>query len=426
MLDIDRVREHPEELEKALRDREVSLDLSEFRRLDEARRGLLKKTEELRARRNRASDEIARLKKERKDAASLIKEMKKVGQEIAALEPRLGEIEQSLREFALGVPNIPHPTVPVGPDASSNREIRIWGDRPSFNFAPVPHDELGTRLGILDFERAAKIAGARFSLSSGAGARLERALINLMLDIQTKENGYTETLPPFIVNSESLVGTGNLPKFAADLFHLEGTDYYLIPTAEVPVTNIYRDEILEGDTLPRKFAAYTPCFRSEAGSYGKDTKGLIRQHQFNKVEIVKFSRPETSYEELESLTRDAESILQRLGLHYRVVCLATGDMGFSSAKTYDLEVWLPSQAAFREISSCSNFEDFQARRANIRFRRQPKAKPEFVHTLNGSGLAVGRTLVAILENFQEKDGSVRIPEALVPYTGFDRIAASQG
>ena len=347
--------------------------------------------------------------------------MREVGGEIAEIEAELGGIEESLRSLLLVIPNIPHSTVPVGSDASANREIRVWGTRPVFDFAPLPHDELGTRLGILDFERAVKITGARFSLSTGAGARLERALIGFMLDIQTKENGYTETLPPFMVNSASLLGTGNLPKFAADLFKVEGTDYYLIPTAEVPVTNIYRDEILEGETLPRKFAAYTPCFRSEAGSYGRDTKGLIRQHQFNKVEIVKFARPENSYDELESLTRDAEAILQRLGLHYRVVCLATGDMGFSSAKTYDLEVWLPSQQTFREISSCSNFEDFQARRANIRFRRAPKAKPEFVHTLNGSGLAVGRTLVAILENFQEKDGSVRIPEALVPYTEFERI-----
>jgi len=421
MLNINRVRDHPEELEAALRNRGAAVDLSEFRRLDEQRRHLLKKTEDLRAKRNRASEEIARLKKEKRDAAALIEEMRSVGTEIAGIETELGRIEEALRGLMLVIPNIPHPSVPVGPDASANREIRVWGERPAFDFKPLPHDELGTRLGILDFERAVKITGARFSLSTGAGARLERALINFMLEIQTKENGYTETLPPFLVNSASLLGTGNLPKFAADLFHIEGTDYYLIPTAEVPVTNIYRDEILDGETLPRKFAAYTPCFRSEAGSYGRDTKGLIRQHQFNKVEIVKFSRPETSYDELESLTGDAESILRRLGLHYRVVCLATGDLGFSSAKTYDLEVWLPSQETFREISSCSNFEDFQARRANIRFRPAPQAKPEFVHTLNGSGLAVGRTLVAILENFQEKDGSVRIPEALVPYAGFDRI-----
>jgi seryl-tRNA synthetase len=424
MLDVNRVRDHPEELETALRNRGAQVDLSEFRRLDERRRSLLKQSEDLRARRNRASEEIARLKKDRKDASSLIEEMRSVGSEIAGMETGLGEIEESLRGLLLTVPNIPHATVPVGPDASANREIRTWGTKPELSFPPASHDELGARLGILDFERAGKITGARFSLSTGQGARLERALINFMLDIQTRENGYTETLPPFLVNSASLIGTGNLPKFAADLFKVEGTDYYLIPTAEVPVTNIFRDEILDGETLPRKFAAYTPCFRSEAGSYGRDTKGLIRQHQFNKVEIVKLTRPERSYEELESLTRDAESILQRLGLHYRVVCLATGDMGFSSAKTYDLEVWLPSQQTFREISSCSNFEDFQARRANIRFRSAPKAKPEFVHTLNGSGLAVGRTLVAILENFQDKDGSVRIPEALVPYAGFDRIPAS--
>jgi len=421
MLDINRVRNHPEELEAALQNRGTALDLSELRRLDERRRSLLKKTEDLRAKRNLASEEIARRKQRKEDAAALIGEMRSVGKEIEEIETELAEKERMLQDFLLGIPNIPHPSVPVGPDTSSNRLIRVWGKRPVFDFKPLPHDEVGTRLGILDFERAAKVAGARFSLSLGDGARLERALIDFMLDIQTKENGYTEALPPFIVNSASLVGTGSLPKFAADLFHLEGTDYYLIPTAEVPLTNLYRDEILEGETLPRKLAAYTPCFRSEAGSYGRDTKGLIRQHQFNKVEIVKFARRENSYDELESLTRDAESVLQRLGLHYRVVCLATGDMGFSSAKTYDLEVWLPSQEAFREISSCSNFEDFQARRANIRCRPAPGAKPEFVHTLNGSGLAVGRTLVALLENFQQEDGTVRIPEALVSYTGFDRI-----
>jgi seryl-tRNA synthetase len=395
--------------------------LSEFQKLDGQRRALLKTVEDLKARRNKASEEIARLKKEKKDAAALITEMRQVGETIAAQDAEIAGIEEALRGWMLLVPNIPHASVPVGGDASANRAIREWGVKPSFDFEPQPHDELGVRLGILDFERAAKISGARFCLSSGKGAKLERALINFMLDVQTKENGYTETLPPFMVNSASLTGTGNLPKFAGDLFKIEGNDLYLIPTAEVPVTNIHRDEILDADVLPRKFAAYTPCFRSEAGSYGRDTKGLIRQHQFNKVEIVKLSRPESSYEELESLTRDAESILQKLGLHYRVVCLSTGDMGFSSAKTYDLEVWLPSQQAFREISSCSNFEDFQARRANIRYRPAPQAKPEFVHTLNGSGLAVGRTLVAILENCQMQDGSVGIPPALVPYTGFERI-----
>jgi seryl-tRNA synthetase len=421
MLDVSRVREHPEELETALRNRGTPLDLTEFRGLDASRRELLKKVEDLKAKRNRASEEIARLKKDKQDASTLIAQMRSVGEEISGLDAEITKVEEALRALLLVIPNIPHASVPVGADASANRLIREWGTKPSFDFKPLPHDELGVRLGILDFERAAKISGARFCLSTREGARLERALINFMLDIQTKENGYTETLPPFLVNSASLLGTGNLPKFAGDLFKIEGSDFYLIPTAEVPVTNIYRDEILEGEKLPLRFAAYTPCFRSEAGSYGKDTKGLIRQHQFNKVEIVKFSRPEASYEELEGLTRDAESILMKLGLHYRVSCLATGDMGFSSAKTYDLEVWLPSQDTYREISSCSNFEDFQARRANIRFRPNPKAKPEFVHTLNGSGLAVGRTLVAILENYQEKDGSVRIPEALVPYAGFDRI-----
>ena len=421
MLDISRVREHPEELEAALRNRGTPLDLTEFHRLDARRRELLKKVEDLKAKRNRASEEIARIKKDKQDASALITQMRSVGDEISDLDAEIAKVEESLRALLLVIPNIPHASVPVGPDASANRLIREWGTKPQFGFRPLPHDELGTRLGILDFERAAKISGARFCLSTREGARLERALINFMLDIQTKENGYTETLPPFLVNSASLLGTGNLPKFAGDLFKIEGSDFYLIPTAEVPVTNIYRDEILDGEKLPAKFTAYTPCFRSEAGSYGKDTKGLIRQHQFNKVEIVKFSKPETSYDELEGLTRDAESILQKLGLPYRVVCLATGDMGFSSAKTYDLEVWLPSQDTFREISSCSNFEDFQARRANIRFRPSPKAKPEFVHTLNGSGLAVGRTLVAILENYQEEDGSVRIPEALIPYAGFERI-----
>jgi len=422
MLDINRVRERPEELEAALRNRGVAADVTEFQRLDGQRRALLKTVEDLKARRNRASEEIAALKKEKKDAADRIAEMRQVGETIAAQDAEVAGVEEALRGWMLLIPNIPHASVPVGADASANRLIRDWGSRPTFDFQPQPHDELGVRLGILDFERAAKIAGARFCLSRGEGARLERALINFMLDVQTKENGYTETLPPFMVNAASLTGTGNLPKFAGDLFKIEANDLYLIPTAEVPVTNIHRDEILDGETLPRKFAAYTPCFRSEAGSYGRDTKGLIRQHQFNKVEIVKLSRPESSYDELESLTRDAESILQKLGLHYRVVCLSTGDMGFSSAKTYDLEVWLPSQQTFREISSCSNFEDFQARRANIRFRPAPKAKPEFVHTLNGSGLAVGRTLVAILENFQMKDGSVAIPPALIPYTGFERIA----
>ncbi len=421
MLDINRVREHPEELETALKNRGTPLDLTDFRRLDSSRRELLKKVEDLKAKRNRASEEIARLKKDKQDASTLISQMRSVGEEISGLDAEIAKVEEALRALLLVIPNIPHASVPVGPDTSANRLVREWGTKPAFDFKPLTHDELGTRLGILDFERAAKISGARFCLSTREGAKLERALINFMLDIQTEVNGYTETLPPFLVNSASLLGTGNLPKFAGDLFKIEGSDFYLIPTAEVPVTNIYRDEILDAEMLPAKFAAYTPCFRSEAGSYGKDTKGLIRQHQFNKVEIVKFSRPETSYEELEGLTRDAESILMKLGLHYRVICLATGDMGFSSAKTYDLEVWLPSQDTYREISSCSNFEDFQARRANIRFRPSPKAKPEFVHTLNGSGLAAGRTLVAILENFQEKDGSVRIPEALVPYAGFERI-----
>jgi seryl-tRNA synthetase len=323
------------------------------------------------------------------------------------------------------IPNLPHASVPVGCDETVNREVRRWGKAPEFDFTPLDHVDLGCSLGILDMDRATKIAGARFSLLCGAGALMERALINFMLDVHTRYHGYEEVFPPLMANSNSLFGTGNLPKFAQDLFKIEGTDYYLIPTAEVPVTNIYQNEILDGSQLPKKFVAYTPCFRSEAGSYGKDVRGLIRQHQFNKVELVKFAEPSKSYEEHESLTRDAEDILQRLGLHYRVVVLCTGDMGFSSAKTYDLEVWLPSQNRFREISSCSNFEAFQARRANIRYRGED-GKRQFVHTLNGSGVAIGRTWLAILENYQQKDGSVAIPEALRPYMGGMEIIKKKG
>jgi len=370
------------------------------------------------------SEEISRLKKDGKDASSLIAAMRGVGDEIAGLEEKLKTFEDEIKTTLLNIPNIPHESVPVGRGSEDNKEVRRFGCRPEFGFKTQAHWEVGEKLGILDFERAAKITGSRFALYFGAGARLERALIGFMLDMHTRERGFMEVLPPFIVNAESLTGTGNLPKFKEDLFKLEGFDWYLIPTAEVPLTNIYRNEILDGAALPTRFVAYTPCFRSEAGSYGKDVRGLIRQHQFNKVEMMIFSRPESSFDELEYMTASAEEVLKRLGLHHRIVLLSTGDMGFASAKTYDLEVWMPSRDGFMEISSCSNCIDFQARRAGIRFRREPRAKPEFVHTLNGSGLAVGRTVSAILENFQQADGSVVVPEVLRPYMdGIERISA---
>ncbi|HXH29133.1 MAG TPA: serine--tRNA ligase [Candidatus Polarisedimenticolia bacterium] len=406
----------------ALRQRGGDADLSEFTRLDEARRAALREVEALKARRNRDSEEVGRLKKAKQDAAPLIREMRELGDQIKALDARVTESEEALQALLLTLPNLPDASVPVGDGADDNVEIRRWGDPPRFDFEPVPHWDLGVRLGILDFERAAKIAGARFAVYVGAGARLERALINFMLDLHTREHGYTEILPPFMVNDKAMTGTGNLPKFADDLFRVEKMGHYLIPTAEVPLTNLHREEILDGARLPISYTAYTPCFRSEAGSYGKDVKGLIRQHQFNKVELVKLTRPEDSFEALERLTADAESVLQRLSLPYRVVTLCTGDMGFASAKTYDIEVWLPSFGTYREISSCSNCTDFQARRAGIRFRREAAAKSEFVHTLNGSGLAVGRTLVAILENGQTREGGVVIPEALRPYFGSAEIS----
>jgi seryl-tRNA synthetase len=419
MLDVAFVRNHPDRIIEMMSQRGGALDLEEFLKIEKQRRELLTEAEQLKAQRNKASDEIAALKKNKQDASAKISEMKAVSDQIAGFDAKVREVESTLRNWLLFVPNVPHETVPVGKSAEDNREERRWGSPPAFDFTPKDHTDLGEALGILDFERASKISGARFALYMGVGARLERALINFMLDVQTKENGYTEVLPPFAVNSASLLGTGNLPKFAEDVFRLkvgeETRDLWMIPTAEVPVTNIFRDEILEESQLPISYCAYTPCFRSEAGSYGKDTRGLIRQHQFNKVELVKFAHPENSYEQHERLTHDAETILQKLNLHYRAVTLCTGDMGFSSAKTYDLEVWLPSQNAFREISSCSNFEAFQARRANIRFRPQGKGKVDFVHTLNGSGLAVGRTWLAILENCQKKDGSIVIPEVLQPY-----------
>jgi seryl-tRNA synthetase len=422
MIDPTFLRENLELVREKMKQRGVSVTLDEFEQLDTGRRRLIVETEKLKHLRNVTNDEITALKKQRQDAGQKIAEMKDVSAKIKMLDEQLKEVDEKLRSIQLTIYNIPHATVPVGKDATANVEIRAVGDKPQFNFEPKAHWELGPRLGIIDFDRAAKIAGARFALYFGVGARLERALINFMLDVHTKEHHYLEVLPPFISNSASLQGTGQLPKFAEDLFKLEGTDYWLIPTAEVPVTNIYAGEILSGEQLPIYMTAYTPCFRSEAGSYGKDTRGLIRQHQFNKVELVKLTKPESSYDELEALTRDAEEILKRLGLHYRVVSLCTGDLGFASAKTYDLEVWMPGQNAYREISSCSNFEDFQARRANIRFRPEPKSKVEFVHTLNGSGLAAGRTWVAILENYQQSDGSVVVPPALLPYLdGIEKI-----
>jgi len=399
--------------------------LKDFQEVDRQRRHAITEAETLKAKRNRSSEEIARLKKSGQDAGALVAETKELREKIQEHEKIAGELEARLREILTGIPNLPHESVPVGTTPEDNLEVRRWGTAPKFDFTPKPHWELGEQLGVLDLERAVKISGARFAVYWDQGARLERALANFMLDLHTREHGYTEVLPPYLVNSDSMYGTGNLPKFAADLFRVPHgeKDLWLVPTAEVPVTNLYRDETLEESRLPVSLTAYTPCFRSEAGSYGKDVRGIIRQHQFQKVELVKFSRPEDSYEQLEKLTHDAEEVLQKLGLHYRVVALCTGDMGFSSAKTYDIEVWLPSQQLFREISSCSNFESFQARRANIRFRREGKGKSELVHTLNGSGLAVGRTWLAILENHQQADGSVMIPEILRPYMGADRITA---
>ncbi|MGB5994038.1 MAG: serine--tRNA ligase [Candidatus Deferrimicrobiaceae bacterium] len=417
MLDLKFVRENMDLVEGALRRRRTAVDLSGFEELDRARRETLASVEKLRAERNAASEEIGRLRRENKDASALMERMKEVSAAIREGEEGLPGIERRMEEVLLSLPNLPDPSVPDGEGEEDNPTVRTWGDPPDFSFPVRDHVDIGTGLDILDFDRAAKIAGARFCLLKGAGALMERALINLMLDVHTREHGYTEFLPPFLANTASFIGTGQLPKFEEDLFRVAGTDYYLVPTAEVPVTNIVRDEILPADTLPRKMTAYTPCFRAEAGSHGKDVRGMIRQHQFNKVELVKICRPEESIAELESLTVDAEEILIRLSLPYRVVTLCTADLGFSAAKTYDIEVWLPSQGRYREISSCSNFTDFQARRAKIRFRDGAKGKVRLAHTLNGSGLAVGRTVVAILENFQQENGSVLIPEALRPYMG---------
>ncbi|MFO7599256.1 MAG: serine--tRNA ligase [Candidatus Desulfacyla sp.] len=417
MLDLKFVRSHLKDIEDMLKNRGYDLDISRFETLDQTRREILSGLEALRHQKNRVSEEIAAMKKRGEDASTVIAEMKTVASEIKEKEKELPKFVEELDQMLMVIPNIPDSSVPVGKDETDNPVIRTWGEIREMNFAPRPHWEIGEALGILDFECAAKIAGSRFALYRGPGAKLERALINLMLDMHTREHGYTEILPPFMVNGASMTGTGQLPKFKEDLFKVEGWDLYLIPTAEVPVTNIHREEVLTEEDLPIYYAAYTPCFRSEAGSYGKDTRGLIRQHQFNKVELVKFVRPETSYDELEMLTRNAEEILRRLKLPYRVISLCTGDIGFSAAKTYDLEVWLPGQGLYREISSCSNFTDFQARRAGIRFKRKGGSGTELVHTLNGSGLAVGRTLVAVLESYQQEDGSISVPEALRPYMG---------
>jgi seryl-tRNA synthetase len=417
MLDIKFVRDNHDKVEKTLEARGAAADLARLKEIDARRLSLLQEIESLRNRRNTVSGQIAGMKKAGEDATDIMAEMREVSAAIKEKDKTLGELDADIREILLGIPNIPHESVPVGRDEADNILVRKVGEPPAFDFEPKAHYDLGEKLGILDFERASKLSGARFSLYLGAGARLERALINFMLDTHTSENGYREILPPFMVNRTAMTGTGQLPKFEEDLFKIEGRDQYLIPTAEVPVTNIHQGEILEEETLPIYYTAFTPCFRSEAGSYGKDTRGLIRLHQFNKVELVKFAAPETSYEELEKLTANAESILERLGLPYQVITLCTGDLGFSAAKTYDIEVWMPTQGVYREISSCSNFEDYQARRAGIRYRQKGKKGTTFVHTLNGSGLAVGRTVAAILENFQEADGAVRIPDALQPYMG---------
>jgi seryl-tRNA synthetase len=420
MHDFAFFRAHFDTLAQRLSTRGNVPGLESFRDLDQRRRAAISESEQLKARRNAASTEIARLRRESVDTSAQQQEVRQIGERIAALDEQVKALDESFRELLAGIPNVPHESVPVGPDASSNVEVRRVGEPRKFDFEPKAHWDLGPALGILDLERAAKVTGARFAVYWDLGARLERALINFMLDVHTREHGYTEVLPPFLINSASLYGTGNLPKFAEDLFKCENTDFWLAPTAEVPVTNLFRDETLDAARLPVSLCAYTPCFRSEAGSYGRDVRGIIRQHQFQKVELVKFTQPEDSYGELEKLTADAEDILCRLGLPFRTVVLSTGDMGFSSAKTYDIEVWLPGQNDYKEISSCSNFESFQARRASIRFKG-PKGKGEYVHTLNGSGLAVGRTWVAIIENYQRKDGSVVVPEALRPYLKADVI-----
>ena len=423
MLEIKYLRQNLSAVTEALKARGHQADLDAFQKWDEDRRTVLQEIETLRHERNVVSDRIAEMKKAGEDAEAIVAEMRAVSSKIKELDKQLSASQEAIDQFLLGLPNVPHPTVPIGKDEADNPEVKAVGTLPDFSFEPQAHWDIGSRLNILDLERAARITGARFPLYFGAGARLERALINFMLDTHTVKHGYTEVLPPFMVNRESMTHTGQLPKFEEDLFKLSGWDYFMVPTAEVPVTNIHQGEILDEDQLPLYYTAYTPCFRSEAGSHGKDTRGLIRQHQFNKVELVKFSHPESSYDELESLLDNAETILKKLGLPYRVIELCTGDLGFSSAKTYDIEVWMPAQGVYREISSCSNFEDFQARRAGIRFKPKGKKGTALVHTLNGSGLAVGRTVAAILENFQHADGSVAIPERLQSYMGgLEKIA----
>jgi len=418
MLDLKFLRANFEEVKEKLQHRGEDLtDLGKFEELDRTRRELILEVEQLKSKRNEVSQQVAVLKREKQDADQLIAEMKEVGDKIKGLDDQLRDVEETLEKLLLSIPNIPHESVPVGETEDDNVEIRKWGEIPNFDFEPKPHWDVADGLGIVDFERAGKVTGSRFVFYKGLGAKLERALFNFMLDLHTEEHGYEEVLPPYIVNRASMTGTGQLPKFEEDAFRIESEDFFLIPTAEVPVTNLHRDEILSGEELPINYAAFSACFRSEAGSAGRDTRGLIRQHQFNKVELVKFVKPEDSYEELEKLTGHAEKVLQLLGLPYRVLSMCTGDLGFTAAKKYDIEVWIPSYETYREISSCSNFESFQARRANIRFRREPKGKPEAVHTLNGSGLAIGRTVAAILENFQQADGSVVIPEVLRPYMG---------
>ncbi|EEL52601.1 MULTISPECIES: serine--tRNA ligase [Bacillus cereus group] len=418
MLDIKFLRANFEEVKAKLQHRGEDLtDFGRFEELDIRRRELLVQTEELKSKRNEVSQQISVLKREKKDAEALILEMREVGEKVKKFDDELRSVEEDLERLMLSIPNIPHESAPIGDTEDDNVVTRTWGEIKEFNFEPKPHWDLATDLGILDFERAAKVTGSRFVFSKGAGAKLERALISFMLDLHTEEHEYEEVLPPYMVNRASMTGTGQLPKFEEDAFRIESEDYFLIPTAEVPVTNMHRDEILNVDQLPIRYAAFSACFRSEAGSAGRDTRGLIRQHQFNKVELVKFVKPEDSYEELEKLTNDAERVLQLLGLPYRVMSMCTGDLGFTAAKKYDIEVWIPSYGTYREISSCSNFEAFQARRANIRFRREPNAKPEHVHTINGSGLAIGRTIAAILENYQQEDGTIIIPEVLRPYMG---------
>jgi seryl-tRNA synthetase len=425
MLDLNFVRDNLPKVEEMLRQRgaDPAAVLKDFHEIDKRRRHAITEAETMKAQRNKASDDIAKLKKAGQDASVAIAETKELREQIQEREKTATDLDMRLQEILSGIPNIPHASVPTGHSAEENVEVRRWGAPPEFNFTPKSHWDLGAELGVLDLERAVKLTGARFAVYWDLGAKLERALANFMLDLHTREHGYTEVLPPYLVNSDSMYGTGQLPKFADDLFRVPHgeKDLWLIPTAEVPVTNLYRDEILDASRLPISLTAYTPCFRSEAGSYGKDVRGIIRQHQFQKVELVKFAHPDHSYEEHDKLTRNAETVLQKLGLHYRVVTLCAGDMGPSSSKTYDIEVWLPGQQLFREISSCSNFEAYQARRANIRFRPEGKNKTEFVHTLNGSALAVGRTWVAILENYQQADGSVMIPEALRPYIAAERI-----